>query len=55
MRSDGNPHAFYCIPCKKNFSCKYQGLADVKVHCAGRVHLPFEKAVTSLHKFHGAS
>ena len=45
MRPGGNPHAFYCVPCKKNVSCKHQGLADVKAHYAGRVHLSFEKLV----------
>ena len=47
MRADGNPHAFYCVPCKKNVSCKHQGVADVKAHCAGRVHFSFEEAVKS--------
>lgn len=44
-RSDGNPHAFYCIPCKKNVSCSHQGLADVTKHCKGTTHVAFEKAI----------
>ena len=48
MCADGNPHAR--VPCKKNVSCKHQGLADVKAHCAGRAHLSFEKAVKSTRK-----
>ena len=50
MRVDGNAQAFCCFPCKKNVSCKHQGIADVKAHCAGRVHLSFEKAVKSTRK-----
>ena len=48
--ADENPHAFYCVPCKKNVSCKHQGLAEVKAHCAGHVHLSLEKAVKSPRK-----
>ena len=50
MCADGNPHTFYCVPCKKNVSCKHQGLADVKAHCAGSLHLSIEKAVKSTQK-----
>ena len=50
MLADGNSHAFYCVPCKRKVSCKHQWLADVKAHCAGRVHLSFEKAVKSTRK-----
>ena len=50
MPADGNPHAFYCVLCKKYISCKHQGLADVKAHCVGCVHLSIEKIVKSNRK-----
>ena len=44
-RSEGNPYAFYCIPCKKSASCSHQGLSDVTKHCNGLTHVSFAKAI----------
>ena len=35
-KSNGNPFAFYCVPCKKNVSCAHQGLSDLTAHCSGK-------------------
>ena len=37
-RANEDPHAFYCIPCKKSVSCVYMGINDVKEHCKGKIH-----------------
>ena len=35
-RVNGNPYAFYCIPCKKSVSCAHMGINDVKKHSKGQ-------------------
>ena len=44
-RSDGNPYAFYCIPCKKSVFCSHQGLSDVTKQCKRLTHVPYAKAI----------
>ena len=31
MRADRSPHALYCVPFKKDVSCKHQGLVNVNL------------------------
>ena len=38
-----NPHAFYCIPCKRSLSCGHMGISDVKDHCQGANHKKMSK------------
>ena len=33
QRANGNPKAFYCVPCKKSISCGHVGRGDVVRHC----------------------
>ena len=33
QRANGNPQAFYCVPCKKSISCGHMGRGDVVRHC----------------------
>ena len=33
QKANNNPYAFYCVPCKKNVSCEFQGKRDVERHC----------------------
>ena len=42
-RVNDNPHAFYCIPCKKSVSCAHMGINDVKEHCKGTIHKQMRK------------
>ena len=35
-RVNDNPHAFYCIPCKKSVSCANMGINDVKENAKGQ-------------------
>ena len=44
-RSDSNPYAFYCIPCKRSVSCSHQGFSDVTKHCKGLTRVSFAKAI----------
>ena len=44
-KSNGNPYAFYCAPCKKSVSCAHQGLSDLTAHCSGKIHKSFERAI----------
>lgn len=44
-RSDGDPNAFCCIPCRKDISCSHQDLSDVTKHCKGVSRISFEKPV----------
>ena len=49
-RVNENPHAFYCIPCKKSVSCAYMGINDVKEHCKGTIHKQNEEAIKMTRK-----
>ena len=44
-KSNGNPYAFYCVPCKKSISCAHQGLSDLTVHYNGKIHKSFKRAI----------
>ena len=44
-RVNDNPHAFYCIPCKKSISGAHMGINDVKEHCKGSIHKQNEEAI----------
>ena len=44
-KSNGNPYAFYCVPCRKSVSCTHQGLSDLTAHCSGKIHKSFERAI----------
>ena len=37
-RVNDNPHAFYCVPCKKSVSGTHMGMNDVKEYCRGTIH-----------------
>ena len=41
---NGNPHAFYCIPCAKVLSCGHQGMKDVTDHCDGNTHVLWKRS-----------
>ena len=49
-RVNDNPHAFYCIPCKKSVSCAHMGINDVKEHCKGTIHKQNEEAIKMTRK-----
>ena len=44
-KSNGNPYAFYCVPCKKSVSCVHQGLSNLTAHCGGKIHKSFVRAI----------
>ena len=48
--ANGNEFVFYRIPCKKNISCSHQGLADVKQHCNGKVHMKMASSIKESRK-----
>ena len=49
-RVNDNPHAFYCIPCKKSVSCAYMEINDVKEHCKGTIHKQNKEAIKMTRK-----
>ncbi|KII61243.1 hypothetical protein RF11_15500 [Thelohanellus kitauei] len=36
---ESEPYSFYCIPCDRKFSCRYNGKGRVKDHCQSLNHI----------------
>ncbi|KII69825.1 hypothetical protein RF11_13051 [Thelohanellus kitauei] len=44
---ESEPHAYYCVPCERKYSCAHNGIRNVRAHCTSSTHIRKTQRQTS--------